>query len=181
MFRRMRNAAFQPNPLAPAQIQALSRANQLLAGGKPLQAAAQFTQLADQLLASNHPRRAANLHAQAAHAFADGQDGPNALAQARLALNLFLQYQMVRRTPVFFANITRKLTDKGMKNAAETLEKEYGGRVGPVPAPTAAPAGHGRLPTNCAKCGAPVHADDADWVDDVTVECVYCGSLIRAE
>jgi len=181
MFRRFRNPAFQPNPLPPAQMQTLSRANQLLANGQPLQAAPLFAELADQLQASNHPRRAANLHAQAAHAFADGQDGPNALAQARLALSLFLQYQMVRRTPVFYANITRKLNAKGMKDAADALMNEFGSKVGSTPAAIAPPAGHGRLPTNCPKCGAPVHGDEAEWVDASTAECVYCGSLIRPE
>ncbi len=181
MFRRIRNPAFQPNPLPPAQMQTLSRANQLLAGGQPLQAAALFTQLADQLQVSNHPRRAANLHAQAAHAFADGQDEADALAQARLALSLFLQYQMVRRTPVFYANITRKLNAKGMKNAADALMKEFGSKVGPIPASVAPPTGHGRLPTNCPKCGAPIHGDEAEWVDTSTAECAYCGTLIRSE
>ena len=37
------------------------------------------------------------------------------LAKAnRLALNLFIQYQVVERTPRFFANITRKMKNRGM-------------------------------------------------------------------
>ena len=83
---------------------------------------------------SNHPRRAANLHAQAAHAYADGKDEQDVLAQARRALSLFIQYQMVQRTPVFYANITRKLTNHGMKNSAEALAKEFGPLVGAMPA-----------------------------------------------
>jgi len=181
MFRRFRNQALRAAPLDPAQMQTLSQANQLLAAGQPAAAAPLFAGMAGAMEASDHPRRAANLHAQAAHAFAEGQDGQNALVQARTALNLFLQTQMLRRTPVFFANITRKLADKGMKNAAEALTKEFGARVGPVPATPALPAGHTRLPTNCPKCGAPIHADEADWVDASTVECNYCGSLIRSE
>ena len=89
---------------------------------------------------------------------------------------------MVRRTPVFYANITRKLNSKGMKNVAEALENEFGTRVGPMPAPATPPAGqHGQLPTNCPKCGAPIHANEANWVDASTVECDFCGSLIRPE
>jgi hypothetical protein len=182
MFRRFRNQAFQANPMPPAQMQTLNQANRLLASGQPGQAAPLFASLASELEAGNHPRRAANLHAQAAHAYADSQDGPTALVQARAALNLFLQNQMVRRTPVFYANITRKLNNKGMKNAAEALSKEFGARIGQLPAAAAqAAVHHGILPTNCTKCGAPVHADDASWVDEQTVECDYCGSLIRAE
>jgi len=182
MFRRFRNPGFQANPLGPIQMRTLSQANQLVAAGQPAQAAPLFADLASEMEATNHPRRAANLHAQAAHAYTDSQDGPAALIHARAALTLFLQYQMVRRTPVFYANITRKLTNKGMKNASEALVKEFGSRVGPILAAVTPPAGqHGLLPTNCPKCGAPIHGDEANWIDSSTVECDFCGSLIRPE
>ncbi|MGA2488985.1 MAG: hypothetical protein ABSF99_02190, partial [Anaerolineales bacterium] len=122
------------------------------------------------------------LHAQAAHAYADSHNPQAALVQARAALTLFIQNRMVQRTPVFYANITRKLTNKGVPDAAAALAKEFGSRVGPVP-PSVAPAGgqRGHLPTNCSKCGAPIHANEANWVDANTIECDYCGSLIRPE
>ena len=182
MFRRFRNPAFQANPLSPVEMQTLKQANQFMAGGQPGQAAPLFEQVASEMEATNHPRRAANLHALAAHAYADSHAPQAALAQARAALNLFIQNQMVQRTPVFYANITRKLTNKGMPNAAAALEKEFGSRVGPMPAPVAPAAGQRpRLPTNCSKCGAPIHAEEVHWVDTSTIECEYCGSLIRPE
>jgi hypothetical protein len=182
MFRRFRNPAFQANPLRPALMQTLNQANRFVANGQPGQAAPLFADVAGEMEATQHPRRAANLHAQAAHAYADSHNPQAALAQARAALTLFIQYQMVQRTPVFYTNITRKLTNNGMPNAAAALEKEFGSRVGAVPAPVSLAAGqHGRLPTNCSKCGAPIHADEATWVDANTVECDYCGSLIRSE
>jgi len=179
MFRRFRNPGQNPAPLGPAQLKAMNQANQLVASGQPILAAPIFAQLASNMETSNHPRRAANLHAQAAHAFADGQDEQDALVQARRALSLFIQYQMVNRTPVFYANITRKFTNKGMKNSAEALAKEFGPVVGgmPMPAPSATPRGN--LPTNCPKCGAPLHASEATWVDANTAECAYCGISIR--
>ena len=182
MFRRFRNPALQANHLGPVQMRKLSEANQLMTSGQPAQAAPLLAELASEMETSNHPRRAANLHAQAAHAFADSQNGQAALTHARAALSLFLQYQMVRRTPVFYMNITGKLTRKGMKKEAEALEKEFGSRVGPMPAPVAPPAGqHGQLPTNCPKCGAPIHGTEATWIDSSTIECDYCGALIRPE
>jgi hypothetical protein len=182
MFRRLRNTAFQSHPLAPVLMQTLNQANRFVANGQPGQAAPLFEEVASEMEATNHPRRAANLHAQAAHAYADSRNEQAALIQARAAMSLFIQYQMVRRTPVFYANITRKFSNKGMPNAAAALVKEFGSRVGPMPEPVAPGAGQrGRLPTNCSKCGAPIHADDANWVDTVTIECDYCGSLIRSE
>ena len=182
MFRRFRNPGFQPNPLPPALLQTLNQANRFVANGQPGQAAPLFAGLADQMETTNHPRRAANLHAQAAHAYTDSRNEQAALDQARSALTLFIQNQMVRRTPVFLTNITRKFTNNGMPNAAAALAKEFGSRVGPMPAPASPAAGQrGRLPTNCSKCGAPIRADEANWLDANAVECDYCGSLIRAE
>lgn len=179
MFRRFRNQAQQANLLNPDQLQALNRANQLVAGGQPEQAAPLFAGLASAMETTNHPRRAANLHAQAAHAYADSQQEQNALTQARAALTLFLQYQMVQRSPVFYTNITRKLSAHGMKNAAATLAQEFGNRVGAMPAPVPPPPSRGQLPTNCPQCGGPIHASAANWIDATTAECEYCGALIR--
>jgi hypothetical protein len=182
MFRRFRNPVFQPNPLTPAQMQNLNQANRLTANGQPGQAAPLFADVAGQMEATHHPRRAANLHALAAHAYADSRNEQAALVQARAALTLFIENQMARRTPVFYTNITRKFTNNGMPNAAAALAKEFGSRVGGMPAPVTPVAGpHGRLPTNCGKCGAPIHTNEANWVDEGTVECDYCSSLIRAE
>ena len=36
------------------------------------------------------------------------------------------------------------------------------------------------LPTNCPGCGGPIRSDEVEWVDDVTAECPYCGSSVRA-
>ncbi len=40
---------------------------------------------------------------------------------------------------------------------------------------------HPVLPTHCPGCGAPIHPDDVDWIDNVTAECEYCGSPVRGE
>ena len=94
---------------------------------------------------------------------------------------MFIQYRMINRTPVFFANITRKFNNKGMKNSAGALQNEFGNRVGPMPPqPAQGSAKRGVLPTNCPKCGAPIHGDEATWIDNQTAECDYCGAAIRA-
>ena len=176
-----RNPDEQSDALDPPHRQTQIQANALAAQGKPGQAAPLFAKLAE-VESTNHPRRAANLHAQAAHAFADSQQGPAALIQARAALQLFLKFQMVERAPVFYANIIRKLNNKGMKNAADVLTGEFGSRIAAIPAAaTLAVQKHGLAPTNCPKCGGPVHGERAKWVDSNTVECEYCGSLIRSE
>ncbi|MGA2112963.1 MAG: hypothetical protein ABSG98_12595 [Anaerolineales bacterium] len=141
-----------------------------------------FAKLAQELEAANHPRWAANMHALASHAYADSQNEQPSLDQARAALKLFLQYQMLRRAPVFYGNITRKMVKRGLGHAAEVLKAEFGNQIGsmPVPAPPVS-AQSARLPTNCPKCGAPIHSAEANWIDPNTVECDFCGSQIRPQ
>jgi hypothetical protein len=181
MFPSDRNPADHTEPLDPPQRQIQIQANQLVAHGKPGQAAHLFAQLAE-VESAGHPQRAANLHAQAALAFADDQQGPAALIQARAALHLFLKEKMLQRAPEFYASITRKLNDKGMHAIAGTLTGEFGAKIAALPAAEPAPGQkHGLLPTNCPQCGAPIHTDRARWVDAMTAECEYCGSQIRPE
>ena len=112
MFRR--RLAMQNDVLSASQIEVLAKANQLAANNNSADAAPLYTELARELDAT-HPRRAANLHARAAHSYADAGNEQLALAQARAGLTMFIQYRMINRTPVFFANITRKFNNKGMK------------------------------------------------------------------
>ncbi len=182
MFRTLRTA-MRDTPLSAAQIEVLAKANQMASAGNAAGAAPLFAEVAHELDAPR-PRRAANLHARAAHAYADAGRPQLALEQARAALNLFIQYQMADRTPVFYANITRKFNNKGMTGAATAIQNEFGGKVGSLPVPSQAPARpaakRGVLPTNCPKCGGPIHSDSISWVDNQTVECEYCGALIRS-
>jgi hypothetical protein len=181
MYPSDHNPAGYTEPLDPPQRQIQIQANQLVARGQHGQAARLFAQLAE-VESANHPQRAANLHAQAALAFANDQQGPAALLQARLALHLFLKEKMNQRAPEFYASITRTLNNKGMQNIAGTLTGEFSARIAALPAAEPFPGQkHALLPTNCPQCGAPIRAGQARWVDASTAECEYCGSQIRPE
>jgi hypothetical protein len=95
IFRRFRNPVPNATPLNLVQLQLLNQANQMVASRQPGRATLLFARLASAMEAGNHPRRAANLHAQAAHDYADGHDEPDTQAHPRSALTLFVQYQMV--------------------------------------------------------------------------------------
>ncbi len=162
-------------------LRALAQANQLLASGQTHEAANSLAQIAQELERRNHPRRAANLHAQAAHAYADSHDEANALLHTRAALNLFIQFGMSQRVSNLYANMTKKLRANGMNSAAETLIREFEARVKNLPAPQQNTGARGRLPGKCPSCGAPVRSDEVDWIDGQSAECAYCGSVIPAE
>ena len=46
---------------------------------------------------------------------------------------------------------------------------------------SATPAQPRHLPTKCPSCGGSLVADEAEWLDNDTAECPYCGSGVRAE
>lgn len=183
MFRRFRNPGLRGGPLSGGPLAQLQRANRLMMEGRFVDAGDLLAQLAGGAQSRSHPRRAAELHARAAHSYADGSQEQPALAQAKSALTLFLQHQMAHRAPVFLSNITRKFTDKGMASAADSLQREFGSRVGPLPAEAQGGGStpHGVLPTACPQCGAPLNPQEVDWVDSSTAECRFCGSMVRTQ
>jgi hypothetical protein len=160
----------------------INQALQLLSEGRSDQAAEIFSRIAQELEASNQPRRAANLHAQAALAFADAKDAASAQSQSRAAMKLFLGHHMHLRAEQFYGNITHKLRSQGMAAAVEAMESEFGSGFGTAPEPQFTPPKPpvGRLPVTCTQCGGPIRPDEADWLDEHTIQCVYCGALIQS-
>ena len=160
----------------------INQALQLLESGQPGEAAKMFSQIAQELEASRQPRRAANLHAQAAYAFIDAKDVASAQAHSLTALRLFLDHHMLLRARQFYNNITHNFQSQGMAAAAEALQKAYAPQFGSLPdqpSPASKPS-LGRLPVACTQCGGPIRPIEADWIDDHTIQCVYCGALIQA-
>jgi hypothetical protein len=105
---RFHNTALQGVSLPPAQMQVLNQAYDLHLAGHSSQAAPMFARLAADLETENAPRRAASVHSQAAHVYADIKDEQNALAEARRALDLFLQYKLTHHSMTFFPNIVHR-------------------------------------------------------------------------
>ncbi len=180
MFRRpLRGGGGRANVILAQSIQ---RINQMIANGQAKEAAQMLTRLVQESENRGRPRLTANLHAQAARAYAVAKDEPNALSHARSALNQFVQLNMLPRVPQFYANITRDLRANGMSASADALQKEFGAKAKELESKGfAAPAQRGRLPAKCPQCGAPAKSDEVDWIDRNSAECNYCGSVIQTE
>lgn len=183
MFRRpIRSggrAGMRPNPIL---VQTIQRTNQMIANGQAGQAAQTLTRLVQESESRGRPRLTANLHAQAARAYAAAKDEPNALSHAKSALSQFVQLNMLPRVPRFYANITRDLRANGMNASADVLQKDFGEKAqGLESQGFAAPAQHGRLPGKCPQCAAPVRSDEVDWIDGQSAECNYCSGVIQTE
>lgn len=179
MFRRhLRRILFRP-PGRSAQVDEIVRAGQLLASGKPEQAAILFTQLANQMEALGRPRQAANLHAQAAHTWLDAGNEAHALQQAHMALDLLARLGMGRRMREFRRNFADHLQACNSQEVAQRFEQEAGfSPPSPVSEAELQPK-RGMLPATCPHCGAPLRSDWVEWIDDRSAACDFCGSTIH--
>jgi hypothetical protein len=164
--------------LQPSELRRLEEANYYLENNKPAQAAPIFAKLAEILISAKQPKRAANLHSQAAMAFARSRN-ESALFQARAALTLLLQYNLDQQALAFYKELTRELTKRGMKSEAETLAREFGNKIAQPTSSDARAAQLSRLPSNCPNCGAPLGQNEIKWTDADTIECGFCGTPIR--
>ena len=162
---------------------ALQRANQLMAAGQYSGAAEIFEQFARGALARNGPR-APWFFLQAGHARILAGQVPVGMADFQQGLSLFAargQFQKLYRAGMRFV---AELRARGLTAEAKQIE-DYLKTT--LPAGFTAEPGSGRgkpkpvLPTNCPGCGGPIRSDEVEWADDVTAECPYCGSAVRAE
>jgi hypothetical protein len=183
MFRPPRPHRPKRSPLNLPPRKVLATANSFYARGQPDMAAPLFVQLAGKMEADGKPGRAANLHARAAHAYADARNEELAVAEARAALTQFLQLDLPERPAIFLRNIIQKLKSRGMPAAADRLVEEFRDRVEILPATRPLPMGIRKavLPPQCPSCGAPVLGPEVEWIDAASARCSYCGSLIAPD
>jgi hypothetical protein len=76
----------------------------------------------------------------------------------------------------------RELMENGFTAESEELQaflNRHSPREIPITPSPARPIKKQTLPTHCPSCGAAVRPDEVEWLDEVTAECAYCGSLIR--
>lgn len=181
---RMRGAAVPP--AVEAARRQLAEANRLLEAGQPLQAAAIFARVSEQAAQHGLPGRAAHLAARAGHAFLLGEDAERAQAHIRRAVHLSIQAGDIPGAVQMLRRALSELEEGGYSEAAQSLRAEFEERLqrhglslaDEAPAPARRSAG---LPGQCPSCMGPVRPDEVEWLDEVSVLCSYCGTVIKAE
>ncbi len=159
----------------------LRRAHELMSAGNYAAAAEAFETLAHAGEARSHPKTG-QMFLQAGRArLLAGQ----AAGFAHLKRGLELMADRPMQMQKVGGRVVAELDERGMSAEAQEIrqwlqsrspvqsEATRGGAVIPAKKPI--------LPTKCPECGGAVRVDEADWIDEVTVECDYCGSPIRAE
>jgi hypothetical protein len=178
----MRRRFIRPlhRPLAGRVPPLLIRANQSMNSGSYVDAANDLEQLALAAEGRRGPRAPA-FHIQAGRArLLAGQPAP-ALQQFERGLGLLAARGRMRRLARLGPRLVAELRESGY--AAETQQlSDYLHNLSPgweAAAQRIPPARHPTLPTHCPGCGAPVHPDEIEWLDEGTGECAYCGSPLR--
>jgi hypothetical protein len=95
-------------------------------------------------------------------------------------LELFAQRRQFPKLNQAATRVILELNEHGLEKEAAEIET-WLKTVSPI-TPSFEPAPKRPvLPTHCPACGAGARPDEVEWLDEVTAECAYCGSPIRAE
>jgi hypothetical protein len=187
MERRMLRRSMRFGGLVtPVVMIALSQAHALFASSRFAEAAAAYERIAATAQANGNPR-AARFYALAARANWRAGNIPHGLDLLKTGLGLLAAMGAVEVFNVVASNAIRDLTALGHAREADEV-REFAAHT---PGWAELPAGYGPaepaeaqkavLPASCPKCGATVHADEIEWIDERTAECAYCGTPLRAE
>jgi hypothetical protein len=158
----------------------LRRANQMMSAGDYAGAASALEQLGRAAEARGGPR-APFFHIQAGRAQVMAGQAGLAVESLERGLGLFATRGQFGKVNNFALRILAELSQRGLANEAKLIADYVKTLMPDFQAGAAAPGQAKRplLPTNCPGCGAPVHPDEVDWVDEVTAECAFCGTPVR--
>lgn len=182
MFRRPLGRPFrriQVGSIPPA----LQRANQLMASSQYAQAADIFEQFASGALARNGSR-APWFFLKAGQARLLAGQVPAGMAHLQQGLALFAGRGQFQRLFYIGKRFANELKVRGLAPEGEQIE--YCMKTALPSGFTPAPARglekpRPVLPTACPGCGGPLRSDEVEWVDELTAECPYCESAVRAQ
>ena len=159
----------------------LRHANELLENGEYAEAAVAFEKIAKQADRRRGPR-APHFHLRAGQAYILCDEADKGMAHIRQGLGAIA----ARKHWEPFQRLGQRVVDElnGLGHTKEADEilayitaKLPDGRFTPSQAREFRPT----HPTHCSGCGAPVRADEVEWIDLQTAECIYCGNPIRGE
>jgi hypothetical protein len=174
MFRRDRRKAFAPN--VPPILQ---EANLAFDKGEYGRAAERFERIARVADERGGPRAPA-LQLQAGRARVFAGQAELGMPSIKRGLELLAQRGQFPRLHQAGTRIISELNERGFNNQAAEIEAWLKSAL-PESTSIESPARRPSIPTHCPACGAPLRPDEAEWLDDVTAECVYCGSPVREE
>jgi hypothetical protein len=136
-----------------------------------------FERIAESASARGGPR-APLFYLQAGRARALAGQIALAMPSLKRGLELLAQRRQLPKLHQASMRLVSELNEHGRKNEASEIETWL--KTVLPQAPSFDSTGKRPvLPTYCPSCGAAVHPDEVEWLDEITAECAYCGSPIR--
>ena len=158
----------------------LQQANQMMADGDYTNAALAFQKLA-QGAEQRFPQRAPFLYVEAGRAAVLSGQTKTGLAHLRHGLTILASQGRFQRMQMLGGRIVHELQARNLNVEAQEITALLSGNLPEqITNQTGAPKKHASLPTHCPSCGAALKPDEAEWLDEITAECAYCGSPVRA-
>ena len=160
----------------------LQEANFVFEKGEYGRAAELFERIA-QTADARGGRRAPLFHLQAGRARILAGQTSLGMPSLRRGLELLAQRRQFPRLRGAGRRVIAELNAHGLQSEASEMETWLKSVLPSMPSsemserPSKKPA----LPTHCPSCGAAVQPDEVEWLDEVTGECAYCRSPLRAE
>jgi hypothetical protein len=160
----------------------LRRANQFMANGDYANAESAFYELANRA-ENKFPQHAPAMYIQAGRAAMLSNQNKKGLAHFRSGLTLLASERRFARLEKIGNIILAELRERGLNAEADEIEGVLKNNLPSFDTPKQNPQPKKQilLPTHCPSCGAIINPNEVDWLDDVTAECEYCGSPLRAE
>lgn len=159
----------------------LQEANFVFDKGEYGRAAELFERIAQTADARSGPR-APLFHLQAGRARILAGQALLGMSSLRRGLELLAQRRRFPRLHRAGGRVVTELRERGLKDEASEIEAWLNAVLSSMPGLEVpeTPSKRSALPTHCRACGATVRPDEVEWLDEVTAECAYCGSPLRA-
>lgn len=179
MFRR-RAAKILRKIISPNVPPMLQRAHQMLEQADYENAAIAFYELA-QKAEQRFPQHAPMLYIQAGRASILNGQNQKGVVHFRSGLTLLGTERRFARLEKIGNIIITELRERGLISEANEIEEVLKNNLpAALQKETTLPKKKIVLPTHCPSCGAIVKPDEVEWLDEITAECDYCGSPVRA-
>lgn len=164
-------------------LQRLNLAHNLLENEEFEQAGAAFEDLGNLALRRRAPR-AAQLFLQAGKAYL--MAGNSQLGTDMLITGLRLVPRMgpPRKTPIIGRRILDSLREMELHHEYRVVENELNQLLETYELKRDIKVdirSDLQLPSKCPYCGGTVHPNEVDWVNENSVECNYCGSIVEGK
>jgi hypothetical protein len=174
IFRRDRRKAFAPN--VPPILQ---EANMAFEKGEYGRAAERYEKIAH-IADARGGRYAPLLLLQAGRSRAFAGQAALGTPSLERGLELLAERGQFPRLHQIGTRIIAELKERGLEDEATNIEILLG-TILPKSFSAEPKTKHPSIPTHCPSCGAPLRPDEAEWLDEVTAECGFCGSPVRDE